>query len=64
MLIIKTYTCKRFGSSVHSLKVIHNEKIKAFYDNLSDQTLGQLCKDYDSHSLVEHINVVKKADLK
>ena len=65
MLIVRTYTNKRNikDLSWHSVEVIHNNKLLAFYPKLCDKGLKEILKQYD-HSLVRHINVISSRELK
>lgn len=64
MLIVRTYTNKRNikNLSLHSVEVIHNNKLLAFYPKLCDNGLKEILKQYD-HSLVRHINVISSREL-
>lgn len=64
MLIVRTYTNKRNAKhlQVHSVEVIHNNKLLSFYPKLCDIGLKELLKQYD-HSLVRHINVISSREL-
>ena len=64
MLIVRTYTNKRNikDLSLHSVEVIHNNKLLSFYPKLCDTGLKEILKQYD-HSLVRHINVISSREL-
>lgn len=64
MLIVRTYTNKRNikDLSLHSVEVIHNNKLLAFYPKLCDKGLKEILKQYN-HALVRHINVVSSREL-
>ena len=64
MLIVRTYTNKRNikDLSLHSVEVIHNNKLLAFYPKLCDAGLKEVLKQYN-HSLVRHINVISSREL-
>lgn len=58
MLIVRTYTNKRnkLALRLHSVEVIHNNKVLSFYPKLCDKGLKELLKHYN-HLLVRHIIV-------
>ena len=64
MVIVRTYTNKRnkIALQVHSVEVIHNNKLLSFYPKLCDTGLKELLKHYD-HSLIRHINVTSSKEL-
>lgn len=64
MLIVRTYTNKRNikDLSLHSVEVIHNNKLLAFYPKLCDEGLKEILKQYN-HALVRHINVISSREL-
>ena len=64
MLIVRTYTNKRNikDVSLHSVEVIHNNKLLSFYPKLCDKGLKEILKQYN-HSLVRHINVISSREL-
>ena len=64
MLIVRTYTNKRNTKdlSLHSVEVVHNNKLSAFYPKLCDAGLKEILKRYD-HSLVRHIKVISSREL-
>lgn len=64
MLIVRTYTNKRNIKelSLHSVEVVHNNKLLAFYPKLCDKGLKEILKHYN-HSLVRHINVISSREL-
>ena len=64
MLIVRTYTNKRNikDLSLHSVEVIHNNKLLAFYPKLCDVGLKEVLKQYD-HTLIRHINVISGREL-
>ena len=64
MLIVRTYTNKRNIKDVswHSVEVIHNNKLLAFYPKLCNTGLKEILKQYD-HSLLRHVNVISSREL-
>ena len=64
MLIVRTYTNKRNIKDVswHSVEVIHNNKLLAFYPKLCNAGLKEILKQYD-HSLLRHVNVISSREL-
>ena len=64
MLIVRTYTNKRNikDVSLHSVEVIHNNKLLSFYPKLCDKGLKEILKQYN-HTLVRHINVINSREL-
>lgn len=64
MLIVRTYTNKRNIKevSLHSVEVIHNNKLLAFYPKLCDKGLKEILKQYN-HTLVRHVNVISSKEL-
>jgi len=64
MLIVRTYTNKRNikDVSLHSVEVIHNNKLMAFYPKLCDTGLKEILKQYN-HALVRHVNVTRSNEL-
>lgn len=64
MLIVRTYTNKRnkLALRLHSVEVIHNNKVLSFYPKLCDKGLKELLKHYN-HSLVRHVNVTSSNEL-
>jgi len=64
MLIVRTYTNKRNikDLSLHSVEVIHNNKLMAFYPKLCDTGLKEILKQYN-HALVRHVNVISSREL-
>ena len=64
MLIVRTYTNKRnkLALQVHSVEVIHNNKVLSFYPKLCDKGLKELLKHYN-HSLIRHVIVSSMNEL-
>ena len=64
MLIVRTYTNKRNIKDIswHSVEVIHNNKLLAFYPKLCNAGLKEILKQYD-HSLLRHVNVISSREL-
>ena len=64
MLIVRTYTNKRNikDLSLHSVEVVHNNKLLAFYPKLCDEGLKEVLKQYN-HALVRHVNVISSREL-
>jgi len=64
MLIVRTYTNKRNikDVSLHSVEVIHNNKLLSFYPKLCDKGLKEILKQYN-HALVRHVNVTSSNEL-
>lgn len=64
MLIVRTYTNKRnkLALRLHSVEVIHNNKVLSFYPKLCDKGLKELLKHYN-HSLVRHVVVANSNEL-
>lgn len=64
MLIVRTYTNKRnkLALRLHSVEVIHNNKVLSFYPKLCDNGLKELLKHYN-HSLIRHVNVTSGNEL-
>jgi len=64
MLIVRTYTNKRNikDVSLHSVEVVHNNKLLAFYPKLCDKGLKEVLKQYN-HALVRHVNVISSREL-